>query len=76
MKQAPSQNKARIEKSPRHAPLPSLPDARHGPERMKTDHKISPNQHSQKPKPVRAVERETDEHWGRSLTDSGHPWPR
>ena len=57
MKQPPPQNKARTEAFPRHEPLPCPPDAWHGLERVKTDHKTSLNWHSHKPQPMRAVER-------------------
>ena len=58
MKQLPPQNKASTEAFPRHEPLPSPPDARHGLERVKTSHKTSLNRHSHKPQPMRPVERE------------------
>ena len=84
MKQIPPQNKARTEMFPRHEPLPSPPDARHGLERVKTGHEINLNRDFHKTEPMQAlwwcfqvcVELPTPKHdqiekWFRSFAETG-----
>ena len=56
----PPQNKAGTEVFLRHEPLPSVPDAWHGPEHVKPGHETSLNQYFHKPEPMWAVAREVE----------------